>query len=139
MAAANSFQLCAQPVPRLNIPVITTDEKRRIESENRTLLEIFVDEQCHYVPGRVMKFSILYDRFRDWLEPSDVMNWSKIRFGKYFSANSNKYPKGRSPQNGQWYIGNISTVKPEAIDEKNKLILRGDMLARKDGEKLSHD
>jgi len=138
LAACLTLEIPQSP-DRLNLPVITTEDKVRVEKENRTLLEMYVDDHCHYAPGKVIKFSILYDRFRDWLEPSDVQNWSKIRFGQYFSANVRRYPKGRSPKNGQWYIGNIAMEPPGNIEEKDRIILQGEMLVREDGEKLRHD
>jgi len=110
LSSCLGIELPASP-DRLNIPVVTTAEKHSIELGNRTMLEVFIEEQCHHVPGEMIKFSALYDRFREWLEPSDVNSWSKIRFGQYFSANMHKYPKGRSTKNGQWHIGNISLTK----------------------------
>lgn len=124
---------------RLNIPVIITEEKRRLQQENRTLLEVFVEDYCYYVPGKVVKFSILYERFKEWLDPSDVTEWTKVRFGQYFSANSRKFPKGRSNKTGQWYIGNIDTKAPIETDEKRKITLRGEMLVHISGEGISHD
>lgn len=110
---------------RLNVPVIDTDLKTQTQQLNRTTLEVFLDEICYYAPGEMVLYSDLYNKFLNWLDPSDVYSWSKIKFGRDLPT---KYPKGRVMAKGaQFYIGNLSFDKPESID-KPKLILRGDRL-----------
>lgn len=138
LAAVIGLEIPRSP-DRLNIPVIASEDKRRIELENRTMVEIWVEDHCYYSPGNLVKFSVLYDKFRDWLDPQDVVHWSKIRFGQYFSANMTQYPKGRSPKNGQWYIGNISLTPDPSPNKDRHIIASGEMLCHKNGEKISHD
>ena len=138
LAACLNLEMPESP-DRLNIPVIITDEKLRLEQENRSSLQIFIEDNYHYYPGKVIKLSILYDRFREWLEPNEISNWSKIKFGQYFSANVKTFPKGRSTKNGQWYIGNIHSTQPESRQDTDKIILEGDSLIRLDGNKINYD
>jgi hypothetical protein len=91
---------------RLNIPVITSQEKIQSAQANRNPLEIFLDEMVFYVPGKIIKFSEFCDRFFTWIDSQDSMDWSKIRIGKSLPR---QYPKGRClSKQGQFYIGNVS-------------------------------
>jgi len=110
---------------RLNVPVIDTDIKYQTAQLNRTTLEIFLDEKCHYAPGEMVLYADLFNQFINWLDPNDVYQWSKIKFGRELPT---KYPKGRVMSKGaQFYIGNISFTPPTDLS-KPKLILRGDQL-----------
>lgn len=111
---------------RLNVPVITTDDKKLTERLNRTPLQAFIDDECHYNSGEIIKFSEFYDRFVESLEPGEVHVWSKIRVGKELPP---EYPRGRVMQLGaQFYIGNISWTAPDSKEMKPKMVLRGEKL-----------
>lgn len=98
---------------RLNIPIIRTEDKVTAEEANRTFLEIFLQEKTFHVDGTRIAFTELYERFAEWLDPQYVKEWSKIRFGREMPQ---KYPKGRLPQTGQFWFGNIAwdPRKPES-------------------------
>lgn len=90
---------------RLNVPVIVTAEKAESERANRTPLQQFLAEKVHYVPGEMIKLSELYDAFIEYADPTDVINFSKQRFGRELPVH---FPKGRSRSDGQHYVGNVS-------------------------------
>lgn len=96
---------------RLNVPVITTEEKLALEQINKSHLEVFIDEECHHVPGGVIKLSDFYEKFIAWLDPSVTAGWSKRRVGHELKS---PFVKGRLMSAGaQFYIGNISFTPPE--------------------------
>jgi len=95
---------------RLNIPVIESEAKSKVQDSNKTMIELFCDEMCFIVPGEMIKLSEFYDRFIEWLPPDEIHNYSRIRVSREIP---NKFVYGRSPTfNNQAYIGNISWVAP---------------------------
>ena len=113
---------------RLNIPVILTQDKREAESANKTALELFLTEKCHYVPGKTILFSEFYEAFKDWLDPNEVFSWSKVKVGKELPKAI--YPKGRVRGSDPSYqIGNISfQIKDPEEKVLPRLICREDYL-----------
>ncbi len=95
---------------RLRIPVITTPDKKDIESSNRSPLEVFLEEHCYEVPGKAMLFSTFYEAFAARLEGHEVSLWSRNKVGR--ELNSVKFPKGRMGGRPERWIGNISFVEP---------------------------
>ena len=111
---------------RLNVPVIMTEDKGMVQSLNKTHLELFLDEKCRSVPGKMLKFSDFFDKFQEWLDPNEVHRWSKIRVGREIPPN---YPKGRSHVSGQFYLGNIAwTGEPIEEDALPKLVTKDGFL-----------
>jgi len=109
---------------RLNLPVVTTNEKLLAENFNKTMLEIFFDEKVYYKPGHVIRFSEFYEKYLDWLDPNLHHEWSKIRVGREIKP---PYFKGRSTkENSQFFIGNASFN--ENVEPKDKLILVNNFL-----------
>ena len=91
---------------RLNIPVIETVEKRNMQNRQMTPVEAFFSEKCHEIPGRSIKYSDLFVAFENWLDPMDVDNWTKTKFGKKIPL---KFPKGNATwDNNQQHVGNIA-------------------------------
>jgi len=116
---------------RLNVPVIVTDEKLVVEKSNRTMLEIFMEEKCHFTTGKVVKFSELFDIFKQWLDPSDQDFWTKNRVGKELNP---RFAKGRLMKRGaQFYIGNVSwharlpddPILPRVVCRQDRLFYEG--------------
>jgi len=103
---------------RLNVPVITTDDSEDAASSNMNMLELFIAENCYYIPGNMILVKDFFDKFQSWLEPSEKFSWSKIKMGRSLPS---KYPKGRDPKDAQWNIGNIS-FDPD-VEIGTKLIL----------------
>jgi hypothetical protein len=108
---------------RLNIPVITTSDKLMAEKANRSMLEIYIEDHCQYVPGEMVKFGELYDRFKEWLDPNQIDRWSKIRVGRELPQ---RHPKGRAHGDGQFYVGNLAFEHKDST--KPLLIVEGDYL-----------
>lgn len=106
---------------RLNVPVIDTEIKLQTSEMNKTSLEVFFDEVCYDAPGERVLYADLFNKFREWLDPSEIHEWSKIKFGRELPI---KYPKGRVMSEGaQFYIGNVAFTEPSNISEpKNRLI-----------------
>lgn len=90
---------------RLNVPCIATEDKALAEYANKTFLEVFLDEKCHWAPGHRVKFGDLYGRFTEWLDPQHVNLWSSIRVGREIPP---RFPKARLSSNNEMWIGNIS-------------------------------
>lgn len=110
---------------RLNIPALTTEDKRLVQQLNQTDLESFVSEKCQLAPGYMIKFSDFTDKFQEWVDPNEVHRWSKIRIGRELPP---QYPKGRRRKDGQFYIGNIGWAGVE-LDTLDKLVIKDGYLA----------
>lgn len=109
---------------RLNVPIIATDEKKRLERSNRTELEAFIEEHTYPVPGATISVKDFYDKFVEHLDPERISTWSKIRVGREMPAT---YPKGRvMTKAANWYFGNISWENQEST--LPRLTLDGDKL-----------
>lgn len=109
---------------RLNVPVITTSDKINIEHSNKSMLELFVEDKTYNTDGEMIKFSDFFNAFIDWLGPTTEF-WSKQRVGKELPP---KYPKGRLPQTGQFYIGNMTLDKE--IKSTGRCIIAGDKILK---------
>lgn len=110
---------------RLNVPIINTREKIALQTVNETLLQTFLREAVHHVPGEVVSVDDMWKAFFRWLDEDDKDKWSKIKMGKDMPA---KYPKGR--WNGpNWYYGNCSLKARKTGDlGKPLLFLKGEKL-----------
>lgn len=113
-----------QSSDRLNIPVINTDDKFNASQANASLLELFIEDCCYEIPGQMTPISEFYDKFHSWLEPTDRMDWTKIKIGR---AMPSRFPKGRSTRNAQWHYGNLSfdpdaKIGPRLITRNNNLV-----------------
>jgi hypothetical protein len=119
---------------RLNLPIIVTDEKLRAQKNNQTMLELFLTAECHYVTGRLIKFSEFYDAFRTWLDPNEVQYWSRVKVGRQLPP---QYPSGRLHQTGHHYVANISWKAFEKGDEQLPVVsCKGDWLEGVSYEKI---
>ncbi len=111
---------------RLNVPVIDSEIKMQTSESNRTALEIFFDESTYNVPGEMVLYSALYTKFLEWLDPNEIHEWSKIKFGRELPT---QYPKGRVMSEGaQFYVGNISFNDFEIKDRPRLIIHDGKLV-----------
>jgi len=112
---------------RLNVPVIDSEIKLQTSQINRTSLEVFLDELTYDAPGEKVLYAELFNKFREWVDPSEVHEWSKIRFGRELPV---KYPKGRIMSDGaKFYIGNLSFIEPDSeVKNHSRLIIFGGKL-----------
>lgn len=105
-------------VSRLNVPVIITGDKQMIQESNETHIQTFLRERTFPVSGEMVLVKELYSEFLEWLDPCEIHNWSKIKFGKEMPTN---IIKGRRTEDGQWCYGNISLENKEPEKPKLKL------------------
>jgi len=104
---------------RLRIPVVSTSEKMSAQEGNKDELVSFIEEKCKHVPGSTIKFSDFFDVFQNWLDPQELVHWSKVKVGKTISI---PYMKGRLRGTGQHHIGNCAW-KADEVEEGVKYIL----------------
>lgn len=111
---------------RLNVPVIATEEKLSAEKANQTSLELFLSENAYHIDGVMLEISDFYDRFRDWLDPSQIQEWSKIKVGRSLPSH---FPKGRRLTDAHWCYGNMSwQPRREGDSPLERLVSRNDFL-----------
>jgi hypothetical protein len=105
---------------RLNIPVIDTEEKQSSIELSKNAFQLFLSECCHFSPGESVRYNDLWVKFQEWLDPNEVMSWTKIQMGRSLPS---QYPKGRLAKDGaQFHVGNISFTQPETL-EKYKYVI----------------
>lgn len=119
---------------RLYVPVIETDDKREAQQENQSDLERYLTEHCYYAPGKIIKFSEVYDRFIEQVESNRVTYWTKIRFGRELPV---RFPRGRlMSKQGQFFVANISfDPVPEAELHITRYVVN-DQILRLEGEEV---
>jgi hypothetical protein len=91
-----------EPEGRLRIPVIDTGNKARVQDNRRPLLEQFIAEHCHAIPGGKVRFKDLYENFIEWIGHEERTKWTKRRVLQEL-----KLPHGVHAENMKW-VGNIS-------------------------------
>lgn len=105
---------------RLAIPIITTVEKENVQIENESLIETFLRENTHYVPGEMIPVSEMWEKFQATLSDRESAEWSKIRMGRQIPK---KFPKGRSLKDSHWNYGNISWTPWKIGDPKLPILM----------------
>jgi hypothetical protein len=123
LAAILALEL-PEPNERLAMPVIVTSDKRDAENMNKSVLEMFIDEYCHYSPGYMLPLQEFYEKFCVVVDSSYLDQWTKIRVGK--ELDRNRFPKGRNPKDMKYNIGNISWTKQE--ETRPRYVLVGERL-----------
>ncbi len=97
---------------RLNVPVIETAEKSAAIESNKTSLQLFIEKFTYNVPGETIEFAEFYDRYLEYLDVSEVGDWSKKRTSQEFPPH---YPKGGATwAKNKLHVGNISWENKEA-------------------------
>jgi hypothetical protein len=105
---------------RLRIPIIETNIKRNVAISNQNLLEKFISEYAFHVPGEVIKYSDFYNKFHEWLEPSEQLKWSIKMMSKRMPP---EFPVARIQSDGNSYIGNISW-RPLSGKAKSEIVIK---------------
>lgn len=90
---------------RLNVPILNTDEKLYVASVNKNPVELFIDENCHEIPGTVTLFSKFYEEFLSTIDMSEQAKWSRTTVSRAIPF---KYPKGKLSNVMQAHIGNLT-------------------------------
>lgn len=111
---------------RLNLPIVITHEKQLTQDANKTLLQMFIEEKCHYVTGLCVTFSEFYENFKEWLDPNQHEYWTKMRVSKELAPD--KFPRGKTSSSPYTHIGNMSFEPFKPGDEvKPRYVLSKDM------------
>lgn len=126
LGAITRLELPESP-DRLRIPVIMTADKIESMKLNRSQVEAFVDECCHFAPGEVIRLSTFFERFREWLEPAERLMWTKNKVSQFMPS---KFPKGRIHGSPDWHWGNISFTEP--VEDGVLLVKVGEKLMPQD-------
>lgn len=114
------------PTERLAIPIVVTSDKRDAEQMNMSILESFINDNCHYAPGHMITVQEFYDKFLATVDINYHDQWTKVRVGK--ELDRNQFPKGRNPKDAKFNIGNIAWGPGPCTTTLTKLILNGDKL-----------
>lgn len=89
---------------RLNIAVLSTEDKETVQRMNLNPLEAFIDEKCDYCAGAYMTMAEFHEELQRCLDPGEVSYWSKIRVGKELPR---QFPRGKLHKDNATAIGNI--------------------------------
>lgn len=110
---------------RLRIPYVTTGDKIMAEEVNRNDLQIFIEEKCHFAPGRTISLAEFYDAFITWLDPASRAHWATKQ--KVSNAMPDWVSKGRTTGNSTWQWGNISFEEPseESLKAPRLISIKG--------------
>lgn len=122
------------PESRLRIPFINTSSKRRFEEEQRTDLEVFLQERCTYKPGASVIWKEFYNKFLQSLSEDERGFWNKRRVSMGLPEH---YPTGGFDAKNTTYVGNLII---DAKEDPSKEDLRKVPLVRDKGRlKLKDD
>lgn len=117
------FTLVEREIPRtstrLMLPCLDSEIKTRQQALHANLLVEFIDEKCYKVDGCVIRYSIFYDEFINWLDAVEKLYWSKRRLSSEMIKNG--IISGRMGGSGDLFVGNVGFVEEE---EKTKLVER---------------
>lgn len=105
LAEIFSLELPLSP-DRLNVPIISTQDKLAVEESNKSALEVFLEQNCYYAPGYSILMKDLKAKFHETLDPHYLHLWSPQRIGREFPTKT--FVKGNCPSTNQVVIGNIS-------------------------------
>lgn len=105
---------------RLALPVIDTDDKRRLEHKNLPLIEKFIKEEMYECDGHAVTSTEFLEKFTMSMDDRERAIWSKQKIGRELP---NKYPRGRIGQQGDTFYGNLTFDKDAKPDAK--YVLRG--------------
>lgn len=114
--------LLPPPTGRLRLPIITTQHKQMSAEKNRSMLDQFVSECLHEVPGALLPFSDFYARFVDWLPVDEKGTWSRIKVSR---AMPTKFPSGTGNQNKTYVINAAFEQSTVPADTKKYFVSAG--------------
>ena len=109
LAEIITLELPVSSDPRLNIPVIETQDKMIVQESNQSILEQFLNLYCYNIPGQVIRFGEFYNKFIEYVEKEssgEFGQWSKNKVSRELPIH---YPTGMF--NNETHIGNISWTK----------------------------
>src|SRR6186713_311686 len=89
------------------IEVLAAKIRAELGDERHRILERFIAERCHDVPGSRVLFTDFYRQYDRWLveQPDSAQGeWAKLQLIPLLPA---RFPYGRMAQNKR-YVGNLS-------------------------------
>jgi len=119
-----------EPESRLRIPCLVSEIKQEIEQFNRNPVEVFLEEECEYTPGTVLKYSDFLQEFLTWLPSGERRNWNSRNVGRMIPA---QYPRAKYGGSGTFHIGNITLSADHMVACK---VLGSSPIGKKDGKLL---
>lgn len=90
---------------RLAVPTISTEGKLRAAAKNESLLEQFLREFVHHIPGQCINGDEFHEKFVIWLEERDRAYWTRQRVGRELPE---RFPRGRLTNDQIVHFGNMS-------------------------------
>lgn len=93
---------------RLMLPALNTPDKEAASLSNIDQLETFIHEFVYNIPGHMVTLAEFFDRFQEYLDPSDRPHWTKSKVSKHMPGT---FVKGRNPSDASHVWGNMSFVK----------------------------
>jgi len=125
---AEVLSLALPPSPdRLNLPIITSEQKAIAMENNVNLLERFIQEKVFYVPGEFVTVKEFFETYHEWLDPVDRTYWSKIQVGRQMPS---KFPRGRIHSSSIMAYGNLSFRDIPSTSEPYMLTAAGVLTQR---------
>lgn len=111
-----------EPEGRLRIPQIQTFKKTQFEESTLDDLNMFIEEACHWFPGRALEWMEFYRLFLQWLPDDEKDSWASKKAMKILPE---RFPLGKVGEKNQLHIGNISIGEsPSPEDLKNEILIR---------------
>lgn len=119
------------PSDRLRIPVVESQEKADQQISSANLVEQFILNKCHRKRGKLIKFSLFCDAFREYamMHGENVAAWSNNRIGRSIPISKEMPVKGRYGDGAQLHLGNIA-FEEDVIDEDVTIVVVNNKLIK---------
>ncbi|HZZ82325.1 MAG TPA: primase-helicase family protein, partial [Gemmataceae bacterium] len=112
---------------RMRLPVIDGLSKQILQQLNRNPVESFLEEHCYQIPGEMVTFKEVYDRFAESLDFGEQKKWGHKSILK--RSLPRHFPVGIGP-NKQLWVGNLAFEHVKQT--KPPVVLHGGRLAHKE-------
>ena len=112
------------PIDRLNIPIIVTNDKLAMQIANQSELATFLDENVISAPGYHISVKEFIEKFSISIDVNQLHRWPQKRITQELPP---LYPKGRliSEQGQPFAFGNMKWDDGTPIDKRPKYVLNG--------------
>ena len=99
--------------PRMELPVLTTIEKVRAIKNKQDLVNLFIEEECFFWPGKQVSQKDFMKKFNEYCDANNMPRQDKKRAFAHISQEI--YPIGRGSQSIA-AIGNLSFNSPQNLN-----------------------
>jgi hypothetical protein len=117
-----------EPIDRMRIPVISTEEKQIQEEINESILISFIKANFYTAKGESIEYQDFVERFHQCLTPREANYWSMRRISQNLP---HEIIKGKMGEYNTLSLGNVSWRKPRPGGGQDELVKSGDRLRRK--------